>query len=1204
MRTRRSAVRPVCPKRLSLLVAQAMLMWLAAPATEAGVIELSGNYWSDPWYATPFPAGDIYQPNVHLSVGTGGNGTFSMGQLTYASLRSLAYAVSNNGVAGSSTSTISGPGTLLELTGNEGRLTVGGFGTASLTLADGAAIHSWMSGGGCSNVNSWCGVNVAGTAGSEGTFTLTGKNTSAAFVHGIDIAHAYRDPNGSVSGGSAIGHLNVLDGAHLMSEYSYSSDSELTGWQTPGTESSHASILINGAGSAWAIGNLGSDRNAVLSLGYGERATATLDIENGGTLAIYESDIFRYSALRLGANGAHVTANVSGGGSIAMQGGTLGSNLDIGANGGFGTLNVFNGGKLSGAQYIGVGTHGGTGALLIDGSTSSATFLSGSFLDIGNAGTGRLEITGGAGLSAGVLNIGLQGGDGTVLLSGAGSRLTLSKTDNHRFNIENGSMTVSDGAVLDATADALTCLNVWCGNVIGTSAGYQASLTVTGAGSRVSVINSLDVGGAWAEIGSGYVNGTPGGISSASLTVRDGGKVESQYATVGSGPNGPSAIGTEHSFAHVLLQGTGSSWTVSGNPLNNSNAWFATNSGGSDGVGSSVDLRILAGAELIMGSTGVNTAIMKLGWQNGATTATVSGAGSRVLFASQYNELHIGSDQASATLNVTRGGRVDGVSNLVIGFNGGNGTAIFDGAGSGASGSEWKYGGIDVGVVGGHGRLQISNGAVLDFREVRNVALNVGVSYEGESSTGTLSISGAGSQLLFSSQAAPASSDAQNPWAAIGFGGVGQVSVLNGGLLSLIGQTSAETAYSTGLYLGIDINGASGTGTATVSGAGSRLQVAGVDGEIAAGMGTLGSAQVSVLNGGRIETTKFNLGLDGGHGRLLADGGTVALSGQWRNGEGASLRLGSGAGASGSAQLRNGAAITLANAGEGGVLLSVGSGGSGVLRADSGSAITLIAGAGKAVAEINGVSSMVLNASSLSAAGGSVYVGGQGGDSATLKLENNASLTADYVGVGTRYGVDGGNATLIVNGSTLTAGTLEIGALGYVGGNGTLVADIINRGVFNPGNSPGTLVIDGDFINGLGGRLVLEVESNGAGGYNIDHLLFKNGAALDFSGLKISFHFLGATDPNAFNASGLFDIDNFIDYQGAGDIDHGLYSGVSFAAESDGYTITDFRFSADGGAAFSAQPVPEPGAYAMLLAGLGLVGWRRRRKAPAPARAD
>ena len=60
-----------------------------------------------------------------------------------------------------------------------------------------------------------------------------------------------------------------------------------------------------------------------------------------------------------------------------------------------------------------------------------------------------------------------------------------------------------------------------------------------------------------------------------------------------------------------------------------------------------------------------------------------------------------------------------------------------------------------------------------------------------------------------------------------------------------------------------------------------------------------------------------------------------------------------------------------------------------------------------------------------------------------------------------------------------------------------------------------------------GSLLILEILESG-GNYSFDQLRIGNDSTFDLNDLSIVFNFLGNTDPNAFVASGGFDMDNFI----------------------------------------------------------------------------
>jgi len=258
----------------------------------------------------------------------------------------------------------------------------------------------------------------------------------------------------------------------------------------------------------------------------------------------------------------------------------------------------------------------------------------------------------------------------------------------------------------------------------------------------------------------------------------------------------------------------------------------------------------------------------------------------------------------------------------------------------------------------------------------------------------------------------------------------------------------------------------------------------------------------------------------------------------------------------------------------------------------------------------NGSGVLTMAASSIDVAGnGAFLVGRVAGSSGVVNMTNNSTITAGYVGVGRLRNADltaanGGVGSLVVNsGSTVAANTIEIGSAGYLGGTGTITGNVINYGTINPGNSPGKLVINGNCTAGAGGKVVLEVESNGSTGSLVDELVIGPGSVVNLAGAVVEFKFLAGTDPNAFQDSGQFDIDTFLkraDAQGnTSALGDDTFANVIFTAEAADYTITSFAYNPVSGGTVLNIPsaVPEPGTWLLMLGGLGAVRGAARRQA-------
>lgn len=548
--------------------------------------------------------------------------------------------------------------------------------------------------------------------------------------------------------------------------------------------------------------------------------------------------------------------------------------------------------------------------------------------------------------------------------------------------------------------------------------------------------------------------------------------------------------------------------------------------------------------------------------------------------------------------------RVDGTASATA--NGNSGTAF-----------------VDIGRNGGNGVATVRNGGRIEvlasITSTNGTGMNLG---RDANSAGTLNIDSGGVVLFRTDSVAPDSADeAWNPGVRVGRVGSGTLNITGGGQLLVEGNAVSTPTHTRGTSLYIGGAGSTtlgGKGVAAVSGAGSALRVTGSDAYIGVGHGPQAVGNLTVAASAEVVTTIMGVGNHGGTGVARLDGGTLMLQGQ-NTGAGeyaAALVIGAGAGGVGNLTALNGSSIRVENAAGngGGVVLggtSVAAGGDGSLSL-SGASLILDVPTNNGYMIVGNSGSGLLrlqNASVVDLGGNSLVVARSGGSDGTLIATGGSSISAGWVGVGrdkTDTGdVDGGTGTMVLNGATLTADKVVIGTNGYLGGSaGSISAGmVVNHGIYSPGNSPGTFTMDASFVAGAGSRLILEVADNPAGGYLTDMVLFTAGHSVDLGSSGIEFRFLGSADPNGFQSSGGFQIDTFLGQLDASGQMQGLgsavFSQVGFSARAEAYTFESFSFTAEGGAVFTAVPVPEPATWLMWLAGVAAMARKWRRSAAA-----
>ncbi|MFK5924114.1 MAG: autotransporter domain-containing protein [Verrucomicrobiota bacterium] len=126
-----------------------------------------------------------------------------------------------------------------------------------------------------------------------------------------------------------------------------------------------------------------------------------------------------------------------------------------------------------------------------------------------------------------------------------------------------------------------------------------------------------------------------------------------------------------------------------------------------------------------------------------------------------------------------------------------------------------------------------------------------------------------------------------------------------------------------------------------------------------------------------------------------------------------------------------------------------------------------------------------VNAGTGTISGGRVVVPGDFNKDGAGKLILN-----DTVSVAGAARVKAGS--LYVNGTFTTGGGLTVFQNALLGGSGIINGNVVNNGTVNPGNSPGTLTINGNFTQSSSGTLQIEVASPSV----FDRLVVRDNAAL------------------------------------------------------------------------------------------------------------
>lgn len=222
---------------------------------------------------------------------------------------------------------------------------------------------------------------------------------------------------------------------------------------------------------------------------------------------------------------------------------------------------------------------------------------------------------------------------------------------------------------------------------------------------------------------------------------------------------------------------------------------------------------------------------------------------------------------------------------------------------------------------------------------------------------------------------------------------------------------------------------------------------------------------------------------------------------------------------------------------------------------------------------------------------GNIYIGDEGGTGIFIQ-SGNSELSVNDLFISSASesgGSNPGNGTFVMEGGTLNANAIFnngffTGTAGF--GNITVANGFYNTGIVAPGQSPGTLTIDGDFIQDPVGTLLIEL-----GGYN---------PGVDSDLLEITgYAFLdGRLEVSLWNGFTPADGDEF-DILRAGEIVGGFDLNSLVFPKSWSWQIAYLDLDSNNTydtVRLTANSVPVPAAIWLFASGLiGLVSIRRNR---------
>ena len=241
---------------------------------------------------------------------------------------------------------------------------------------------------------------------------------------------------------------------------------------------------------------------------------------------------------------------------------------------------------------------------------------------------------------------------------------------------------------------------------------------------------------------------------------------------------------------------------------------------------------------------------------------------------------------------------------------------------------------------------------------------------------------------------------------------------------------------------------------------------------------------------------------------------------------------------------------------------------------------------------------LTINRSLFNQGGGLLRVAGNGAVLGHSDIQNDGDITIEASGRLEATNMLHAAGTLTVDGTLDMFGGLLMMTGGVLNGNGSLKGSARINGVpftnggvgvavFQPGHSPGHMDITGALTFGRGGVLELDVQRDFDGMLHWDTV---SAASIDFEpGSVIDVLIFDNAPDLALPSLSL----NFLTCTQAASCNFGRARLEVFGADFSPFQDARFVVGANG-LSFALAPVPEPEAWALLLAGLGLLSLVRR----------